>query len=189
MPQTLRINAFLVALLLFAAEWANASPLIEAGDAALRNDIRLLADVGIITGPVSGWPLAWAPILENLRDVDTTGLSQNVGDAMFRVLARGSWETRVDEIQYNAEISAAEKPNRLRSFQDTPREKAELSLGASWTGDFLSADLNGQVVASPSDDKEYRYDHSLLAVLLGNCAISANTLDRWWGPGWDGSLI
>jgi hypothetical protein len=96
--------------LLFAAARADASPLIEAGNAALRNDIRLLADVGIITGPVSGWPLAWAPILENLRDVDTTGLSKNVGDAMFRVLARGNWETRVDEIQYNAEISAAEKP-------------------------------------------------------------------------------
>jgi hypothetical protein len=29
----------------------------------------------------------------------------------------------------------------------------------------------------------------MVGVALGNFWISASTLDRWWGPGWDGSLV
>jgi len=59
----------------------------------------------------------------------------------------------------------------------------------AWIGDRLSIQLNAQVVASPADGEDYRADGSAVAVILGNFSISANTLDRWWGPGWDGSLI
>lgn len=179
----------IVAALLFLSVEAIASPLVAPGDTVLRHDIQLLADRGIIKGPVNGWPLAWGPILQDLARVDETALPDNIGDALFRVRERGRWETRVDEIQFKAKANVAESPNRIRSFQDTPRDEAELALGASWTGDFLSADLNGQAVFNPADGEEFRYDDSLLAVLLGNYAITVNTLDRWWGPGWDGSLI
>jgi hypothetical protein len=180
---------FVCLAFLLLAPAANAGPFVVPGDPGLRHDIRLLADSNIVTGPVSNWPLAWGPILDDLSRVDESKLSQNVGDALYRVRARGRWETRVDEIHYNAKASVAEKPNRIRSFENGPRERAELSLGVSWTGDFLSADLNAQAVASPDDGEEFRYDNSALSVLLGNYAITVNTLDRWWGPGWDGSLI
>ena len=34
-----------------------------------------------------------------------------------------------------------------------------------------------------------RPDGSLVALELGNVSIAASTMDRWWGPGWDGSQI
>jgi hypothetical protein len=177
-------------ILLLAAPTAFAGPMIPPGDMALRHDIRLLADHGVITGPVSGWPLAWGPILADLsRAANDANLPDKVLDALLRVRARGRWETAVEEIHYNAKIGLAEKPTRIRSFQNTPREDAELSLGLSWIGEYLSIDLNGQAVADPDDGKEFRYDNTSLGVLFGNYAITVNTLDRWWGPGWDGSLI
>jgi hypothetical protein len=180
----------LLAITLLVTAVARAGPMLAPGDMALRHDIRLLADHGVIRGPVSGWPLAWGPILADLaRTAEEQNLPDNVRDALARVRERGDWETRVDEIHYNAKLGLADKPVRIRSFEATPREKAELSLGLSWTGDYLSAELNGQAVASPADGKAFRYDNSMLGVLLGNYAITVSTLDRWWGPGWDGSLI
>ena len=29
----------------------------------------------------------------------------------------------------------------------------------------------------------------MIGVVAGNWSIAASTQDRWWGPGWDGSII
>ena len=46
-----------------------------------------------------------------------------------------------------------------------------------------------QGVDSDQDDKEFRADESMVGVVLGNWSVAASTQQRWWGPGWDGSLI
>lgn len=166
------------------------SPLIPAGDASLRHDIQILADAGIIRGPVTSWPLAWGPILADVNRTDNDRqLTAAISAAMARVRQRGIRETRTGQIHYRAGISAAENPNRIRSFADTPRESGEVTAGASWLGDRFTVQLNGQATASPQDGQAFRADGSLIAVAIGNYSIAASTLDRWWGPGWDGSLI
>ncbi len=45
------------------------------------------------------------------------------------------------------------------------------------------------MVADPDDDQQFRADGSYLGVNVGNFMISAGFMERWWGPGWDGSLI
>ena len=49
--------------------------------------------------------------------------------------------------------------------------------------------LQGSYVADPDDDKDWRADGSYLGVNFGNFMLSAGFMERWWGPGWDGSLI
>ena len=181
-------------LVVLAALWAGrgaeaANPLVPAGDLFLRQDVQLLADAGVLRGPVTTWPLAWAPLLADLGRVDGQGWSTAVALAAARVRERAEAETSAREFQYRAGLSGAEQPMRWRSFADTPREKGELTAGVSWLGDRLSIELNGQVVNSPDDGEEYRADGSQIAVAAGNYSIAASTLDRWWGPGWDGSLI
>ena len=168
---------------------ATAGPVIEPGDTALRHDIQRLADYGIIKGPTSTWPLAWGPILEDLREADVTSLPPAVADSVGRLRLRGRIETQTDILGYKAEIGVSEKPTRIRSFQNTPRGKAEVSVGAEWLGDWLSVDLNVQGVDSDQDSDEFRADSSMIGVVIGNWSIAASTQDRWWGPGWDGSII
>jgi hypothetical protein len=173
--------------------------MISPGDMALRHDIQRLADAGIIKGPVTTWPLAWGPIIEDIRGIENKDkLSRDVIDAINRVSARADWETRTKELTFRAKASVAEEPTRIRSFQNTPRESAEVSAGISYTGDWFAVSLNGQAVDglshgvaidSPKGDEVIRNDDSMIGVTLGNYSITANTLDRWWGPGWDGSLI
>ena len=86
-------------------------------------------------------------------------------------------------------LRGTNQPTSLRSFTDTPREDAELALRASWLSDHLALNLQGSVVADPEDGKQLRADGSYLGVNIGNFMISAGLMERWWGPGWDGSLI
>ena len=46
-----------------------------------------------------------------------------------------------------------------------------------------------QGVDSDQDSEEFRADDSMIGVVIGNWSIAASTQQRWWGPGWDGSLI
>ena len=54
-----------VCLLLAPGAWAE--PFIAPGDMALRHDIQRLADHGVLSGPVTTWPLSWGPILSDLQ--------------------------------------------------------------------------------------------------------------------------
>ncbi len=45
------------------------------------------------------------------------------------------------------------------------------------------------VCCGPDDDKRLRLDGSYGALLLGNWIVSAGYVDRWFGPGQEGSLI
>ena len=169
---------------------ALADPFVAPGDIALRHDLRLLSDAGVLRGPMTTWPLAWGPIAADIRAVeDGASLPRNVTEAIARVSARARWEMRTGELYFGAKVSVAEEPTRIRSFDNTPREQAEIGAGATYTNDWLTVSLNAQAVDSPSDGRDFRADGSAIGVVFGNYSVTLNTLDRWWGPGWDGSLI
>ena len=155
----------------------------------LRHDIQRLADAGLVTGPVTSWPLSWGAIASDLAAADSTALAPDLRQSLARVRQRASAASEIRTWRFRARASAAASPSRLRSFQDTPRDEAEVMGGLSWTGDRLSFDLRATAIADPLDGEELRLDGSHLGVALGNFGFSANTLDRWWGPGWDSSLI
>lgn len=93
------------------------------------------------------------------------------------------------------EASAAEKPTALRTFEDTPRGSGALTGNTSWVGNRWALRLKARAIDESADDQtfadkqSFRLDGSLLGVALGNFMLSAGSLDRWWGPGWEGSLI
>ena len=191
MPPTLAATrGALTAISLLWSLSTAAGPGIAPGDIALRHDIQRLADPGVITGPISTWPLAWGPIAADVFAVDgEVELPAGILQSLARVRARANRETRIDDLRFDARLSVAEKPSRMRSFADTPRETGEIGAGIAWTGERFSVSLSGQIVDSPADGKDYRADGSEIAIALGNFSLSANTFDRWWGPGWDSSLI
>jgi hypothetical protein len=49
--------------------------------------------------------------------------------------------------------------------------------------------LQGAYAVDPADGKEWRPDGSYVGVNFGNFMLSTGYMERWWGPGWDGSLI
>ena len=192
MPFPIRPRIFLPCLVaLTLACTAEAGPVIAPGDIGLRHEIQLLADYGVIRGPVTTWPLAWDAVESDLRRAkdEEMILPVAVERTLERLLARAERESRRGKHRIKGRLAVAEKPTRIRGFANTPREEAELSAGYSWFGDYLTVDLNVTGVNDPADGEDVRPDGSLVALELGNISIAASTMDRWWGPGWDGSQI
>jgi hypothetical protein len=168
-----------------------AGPVIAPGDIGLRHEVQLLADYGVIRGPVTTWPLAWDAVEADLRRSkdEQMILPVAVERARDRLLARAERESQRGRHRVKGRLAVAEKPTRIRGFANTPREEGEVSAGYSWFGDYLTVDLNVTGVDDPADGEDVRPDGSLIALELGNISIAASTMDRWWGPGWDGSQI
>jgi hypothetical protein len=177
-------------LILFTTS-AHAAPVAQPGDIGLRHDIQVLADYGAISGPVTTWPISWDAVIADLEFVlaNDIVLPNKVLPTFNRVLARAQGQTARGQVAFGGSLSGAEEPVNIRGFADTPRARGELEAGVSWFSEHISLDLNVSAVDNPADGEDVRPDGSQLGVDFGNWSIAASTMDRWWGPGWDGSLI
>ena len=179
------------ALSCLLAQPSFAAPAAQPGDVGLRHDIQVLADYGAISGPVTTWPISWDAVLADLEYVQANDivLPNKVLPTFNRVLARAQRETGRGQVAFSGSLSGAEEPVNIRGFADTPRARGELEAGVSWFSEHISLDLNVSAVDNPADGEDVRPDGSQLGVDFGNWSFAASTMDRWWGPGWDGSLI
>ncbi|MGB5592365.1 MAG: capsule assembly Wzi family protein [Gammaproteobacteria bacterium] len=173
---------------LFCVSVAYAGPLVDPGDNSLRHDIQLLADAGVITGPVSTWPLSWDDIETSLQS-GTAGLDSGAQAALGRITARIARAKANGDITITGHVAAAENPRKIRTFDNEPREQAEIGAGLEWNKGRYAARLNAQWVDDPEDGKNWRYDDSYLGVDLGNWMFAATTSDQYWGPSWQSSML
>jgi hypothetical protein len=174
---------------LFAAE-GRADPWIAPGDSSLRHDLALLADAGIVHAPLTAWPVSWAEVARDVnRHVAVSGQSPWIRAALERVRLAAQQATRTGRMNATARVAGSAEPMALRRFGYSPREEGELSAGVQYTGDRFAIRLQATGVVDRDDDRELRPDGSYAAVVLGNWMLHAGYIDRWWGPGWEGSLI
>lgn len=168
---------------------AGAEPWLAPGNTGLRSDLHTLADAGVLHAPLTTWPLSWGDIAGDLRDAPASALDDTARLALERVRARVPVETQVDRLAWHSRITLGERPRIMRTFDDTPREEAQLGGGLSRTGERFAFRLNAARVWDPADGESFRLDGSYAGVALGNWMLSVGYPERWWGPGWDGSLI
>ena len=90
--------------------------------------------------------------------------------------------------EFNAEVFGGQQP-LWRDFDTLAREDGELHASGAYDSEHFSIGLEVAAVADPDDGDELRLDGSHATAQLGNWLLSANALDRWWGPGHEGSLI
>jgi hypothetical protein len=162
---------------------------LSPGNVSLRADIQLLADAGILHGPVTTWPIAWPDVARDVVAADPERFDHATSLALLRVqrLARAASTKGLSGLEVR--VSGAYEPSLVRDFEHAPRDEGEVSVGTSWLSDHLALNLQSTYVLDPDDGKEFRADGSYLGVNVGNFALTAGYVDRWWGPGWDGSLI
>jgi hypothetical protein len=184
-----KILALPLLLMLCAVRVAHADPWLAPGDEGLRSDIQLLADAGILRGPVTTWPMSWPDVARDALAANDAGLDAATSAALFRVQRLSRAASAHGYAGAGIRASGSYEPTTLRTFADTPREEGELALRASWLTDHFAVNLQGAVVADPDDDQQFRADGSYIGVNVGNFMISAGFMERWWGPGWDGNLI
>ena len=167
---------------------AVAGPWVDPGDTALRHDIQLLADAGLIDAPVTQWPLSWGDLLRSGGEPGRA-LSEAEASAWGRVQRQARAARVTGEWRPTMRVAGGTEARTLRDFAATPREQTELELGVEWTGNRAAVRLQGQYAVDAEDDREWRGDGSYAGLALGNWMLAAAITDRWWGPGWQSSMI
>lgn len=160
----------------------------ESGDTRLRTDLQLLNDAEVIVLPMNQWPLPRAAVQYALANAkQPVGMNTAVATALERVRVRAAPPSK-GRLAFDTGISGGE-PGLWRDFDTLAREDGELGAGMSYDNGRFSVGLDVTAVIDPEDGDELRADGSHATVQWGNWLISANTLDRWWGPAHEGSLI
>jgi hypothetical protein len=177
--------------LLVSPHVASADPWAAPGDARLRHDLQLLSDAGLVKAPLTSWPVSWGEVSRDIsaNPEAAAQLPAHLAAALVRVRAAAADATRSGDWRAEGRLAGSANPMALRRFSDIPREEGELEGAVQYTGDIFAMRLQATVVANPQDDKEIRADGSYVGAVLGNWMLSAGLVDRWWGPGWEGSLI
>tara|TARA_B100001939_G_scaffold347979_1_gene371772 strand:+ start:9454 stop:10923 length:1470 start_codon:yes stop_codon:yes gene_type:complete len=182
----MRLQRYLAGLGLgvaFTVSVAAAAPFAEVGDQQLRNDVELLARYGLISGPVGTWPLSWKHITRDFHKADGQDLPPHVIMALRRVERKVPGEWRV-----GLKVMATTEPEIVRGFDETARNDLDTSATLQYNGTSTTAKLNvGYRNGNGTDD--YNFDGSYLAQELGNWQVYAGAIDRWWGPGREGTLL
>ncbi len=164
---------------------AAASDWFEPGDARLRSDLASLVDAGWLDLPMLGWPIP----REDVCDALTAGRA--AGDAPPERLAAalGRLHQHCGLPSGARAYATGGDPGLLHGFEAEPRADGVVGIAQSWRGTRAGARLELSLAANPDDDLPFRPDGSYAALDAANWRLSAGWLDRWWGPGWDGSLI
>jgi len=177
-------------------------PWIAPGDVLVRHDLQMLVDDGVIDLPLSSWPIAvsdLADALARMRDRSSrsrstpgtgTGAAPPLTAAQSAAVAHLRSVAAEGRPTMGFELRGAARPTTLRTFEDTPREEGEATGWASgFIGERWGARLEVTGVIDPDDDKDIRLDGSYFAGKFGNWIVTAGAQERWWGSGWQGSLI
>ena len=154
-------------------EPTEAAPWIEPGDAYARFKLQQAADAGKLDSTITAWPLARSNA-KNVNSKDQflwNNLSGNVG---------GSFELG---------IGGSTSPVLIQGFEGRQTEAGEVGATVEYIGDTMAVSLSPSYVPDPTDDESLRFDGSYLASTFQNWTVGAGFIDRWWGPGWQSSLI
>lgn len=163
---------------------------LPANDLRLREDLTLLVDQGVINLPVNEWPLARQDVAEAIAKIKPEALEDEALRVVLARLQRATAEPADADVWKIRELRAsAGQPGLLRDYGTPGRENGELTTTGGASTDRYSITLAATGVVDASDGQDIRFDGSDISVRWGNWLISANEIDRWWGPGYEGSLI
>ena len=175
---------------LIAATYSSAAfsaPWLEPGDNRARFALQKLADRGHLNRTTSTWPVMMGTVHSGLgRETgnDAPAIGGPLAYLKFEMDEQGQQGWRAEY-----ELGATSEPTFVRGFQAGPRETAETSLNVQWQGESWAFGIKPGLEANPEDDDTFRLDGSYLAATAGNWVFGAGAIDRWWGPGWQSSLI
>lgn len=180
----------LVAVAVLFPVVCSADPWLAPGDVLMRHDLEILADAGIVRGPLTSWPVPWPDVARDVLDDERTAeLTGARRASLLRVQRAARRAMRTGEPQGQLRVGGTNQPDVLRGFAAAPREDGELGGAIGWMGERVALRLQATLVGDSDDGKQLRPDGSYVGVNFLNFMLSAGYVERWWGPGWDGSLI
>ena len=155
--------------------------LLAPSDRGLRSDLAWLVDRGVLQLPLGTWPLPSSALRAAWAGVDPSRLDAADADALARVQRAVLRST--DTARLTLRANSARHPSLDGGSTTKGIASGALSFYAG------NANLGGQLTLSAVGDSltpdapQGSLDGSYVVARLGNTAVAAGAVDRWWGPG------
>lgn len=177
----------LAGLLLLCSGALRAAPWIEPGEARTRHHLTTLVDSGALSTPITSWPVMWSSVKNGLDEIDPTDLTpQQLWSYQY---LRHELRKSMATISLGKRLHGGSNPPAIGHFGTRDREKYSSTANITYTGDRFAYRLQGHYVPDASDGHNQRADGSYISYLWGDWVVGGGALDRWWGPGWESSMI
>jgi hypothetical protein len=180
------LNVAIIAAALCFPTIVHSSPWIEPGDLRLRHSLQQLSDSRALHAPLTTWPVMWSAVAEGLAQGSLPVPANSL--ALAYVQFERSHQAPLG-LRADFELSAAKSVSALRGFAEQSRGELQAGFELDWVGRRLAVGFAYSAVDDPADGKKERLDGSYIAANAGNWVLGAGAIDRWWGPGWQSSLI
>ena len=180
------LNCFVISSIF--ASLANAEPYLSPNNPFIRHEIRLLADEGELTGLQNTWPLDLGGLV-GMRNESSLDLPHSLLENLIHRESQSGWSPVFST------LGLADNRVTARGFGPEPRSSFSTNASVSWMNDRFAAKLSLNAFYGMEKDWKGREDEGLaldgsyVAARLGNWSASFGQVERWWGSGWDGSLI
>ncbi len=183
----MKAASLLLAALLIVPPSRAGGAWFESGDVQLRIDLQLLNDAHVIRLPSNQWPVPKAAVRFAIEDAKShLATNESVMSALARVRQKVAADTGSLRIAASASVGSS---GLFRDFSEIAREDGEIALAVARESTRVSVQVRATAASNPADGKSFRLGGSHATAHFGNWLLSANTLERWWGPGHEGSLI
>jgi Capsule assembly protein Wzi len=185
-----------IALLLLpcSALWAQQDSTVSlpwTPSAQARSALHFLVDQAQLPLTLSHWPLPASAVREALA-----ALPNSASEAILTAKALVERDLRRDQAA-QLTLSLRNKAEALNGFgeESSPGSQADART-AVYQHSLVSAQLGLRVDQIPSqalapfqNDAKWRLHHASVATRLGNWNLQAAASQRWWGVGWQSSLV
>ncbi len=171
-----------------SSSWVAAEPYLFPNDPFIRHEIRLLADEGVLSGVQNTWPLDLGG-LSGMRTENSFDLPHSLLDDRISDESKSGWSP------ISTTLGIADDRVIARGFGPEPRSSFATNASVSWMNNRFAGRISLNAFYGMEKDWKGRKDEgialdgSYFAARLGNWSASFGQVERWWGPGWDGSLI
>ncbi|PHS19628.1 MAG: hypothetical protein COA86_04985 [Kangiella sp.] len=176
---------------IFAFGWTQIShsqPWINTSELSLRADIETLVDIGIISVPISTYPLMWSGIIKEFDNIDINNVPTEYKSIFWRVKKASKRAfSNTDNRKLQVTFSNSEKV--LRSFGDKQRGKLEVRVSSSQVNKNFAWNLEIARVTDPSDGETTYFEGSYISSIVGNWVVSLGHIEKWWGASWDSASL
>lgn len=169
------MKRFLVYGLVCLPFFVHADLWLPASNYKAKADLQFLSAHGIITAPITTYPLAWQSILSELQLSDEHSIAEQ--QAISRLL--NEYE-KSNKIQISARIATEEYA--LPVTADRFNDRSSLFLRASYNGEKVHAKFSADLING-------RISGSYIALEYSNWLFYLAANEQFWGPGNDASLI
>lgn len=165
----------------------SAAPWIEPGDSRARYAAQKLADRGHLDRTVTTWPLMWSAV-HSAEQASLVSDQSSVG--LAAAYLRFEQKQQAEQgIHGEYSLYGSNEIPAMRGFDQNPLARNGTAVDFQWQGDVFAFGLKPAFAHKPDDDKELRLDGSYVAAAASNWVFGIGAIDRWWGPGWQSSLI